>query len=653
MLALLGALVPNLDRSELAVARCAERASGAAIAPGELVWDASDGLLADFVIGRRLWFLGRTTKQSPRDLFDVRVHLTPGGAPLFGREARRVIDTALADERELRVTRERAAVLSDGGNQGITALWFERGAMAATQARIPSELAGVAGDLRLELDGVRVLVGAARGEPVDLVALGREETRPVVLGPRADAPVPAPEMHLGSTGTSDFPPRGFTSPDAHAAFVEGRAPDAWAVALDGRLLEFTILPGTRSPHFDTGAFAGSPAIDPSRIVAAWPVPDEGPRGQGRWLGASLGRSDEPRAAWSALGLGPAGELGLGPLESFAESARWPTVLPLGAKSRPGVTALCATSGGSLVIAAAKAAIEPAASSWLGDCALQVVLPGEAAAVLVGDAARARAAAPDLSALLVAATRSEPPRLVGLPESAWAPLEAGAASPAWIPSIARVELEELGTRVDLYRIEASRFEWTIVPGADERAHRLGGTFERALASADQPRARLSLGLATGKRRATSGLRTRGSTGLRFRGLEAALGVETGGDLVVGRARDLELASDEVTELPVTVEDNQLRTAARERGPVQPRADLCVLDDGRVLAAFATFDSHEPTAAVLARAGCRRAVALDRGTERPAWVRFGAEAAGPFDDTALVALDRPMMGRVIASARPSAP
>ena len=105
MLALLGALVPNLDRSELAVARCAERASGAAIEPGELVWDASDGLLADLVIGRRLWFLGRTTKQSPRDLFDVRVHLTPGGAPLFGRAARRVIDTALADERELRVTR--------------------------------------------------------------------------------------------------------------------------------------------------------------------------------------------------------------------------------------------------------------------------------------------------------------------------------------------------------------------------------------------------------------------------------------------------------------------------------------------------------------------------------------------------------------------
>jgi hypothetical protein len=565
---------------------------------------------------------------------------------------RRVVDTALADERELRVNRERAAVLSDGGSAGITALWFELGATTAIQTRIPSDLAGSAGELRLELDGARVLVGDARSEPLDLAALGRDDTRTVALGPRADALGPPPAILVGSPATSDFPPRGFSSPDAHAAFVEGRGPDAWAVALDGRQLEFSILPGTRFPHVETGAFVASTAIDPSRVVAVWPLPDEGPRGQGRWLGASLGLADEPRAAWPALGLGPAGDLGLGPLDALDEPTRWPTAIPLGSRSRPGATALCATAGGALVLAGATRAIE-AASSWLGDCALQVVLPGEADAVLVGDAARSRTVSRHESALLVATTRSELPRLVGLPESAWAPLETGAASPAWIPSVARAELVELGTRVEVYRVDASRFAWTIVPGADERAHRLGGTFERALASAEQPRARLAIGLATGKRRATRGLRTRGSTGLRFRGLDAALGVGTRGELVVGRADEVELASDEATELPVTVEDHQLRTAARERGPVQPRADLCVLDDGRMLAAFATFDSHEPTAAVLARAGCRRAVALDRGTERPAWVRLGAEAAGPFNDTALVALDRPMMGRVLAIARVSAP
>ncbi len=644
--------MPGLDRSEHAIAHCAERASGVSVEPGEFVWDASDGLLADLVLGRRLWFLGRTTNQSPRDLFDVRVHLAPGGAPLFGRSATRVVDTALADERELRVTRERAAVLSDGGGAGITALWFERGASTATQARVPNDVASAAGELRLELDGARILVGTAGGEPVDLGALGREATRPVTLGPRPDAPGPAPALRAQSPAATDFPPRGFSASDVQAAFVEGRSPDAWAVALDGRQLEFTILPGTRDPHFESGAFAESPAVEPSRIVAVWPLPDEGPRGHGRWLGVALGHPAESRAAWPAIALGAAGALGLGALEALDDSTRWPTAIPLGSRPRPGRTALCATAGGALVIAAARGAFEPA-PSWFDDCALQVVLPGEADAVLVGDTARSRAGSRHESALLVATTRSEPPRLFGLPESAWAPLESGAASPAWIPSVARAELEELGTRVEVYRVDASRFAWTIVPGAEERAHRLGGTFERALASAAQPRARLAIGLATGKRRATRGLRTRGSTGLRFRGLDVALGVGTRGELVVGRADEVELASDEASELPVTVEDHQLRTAARERGPVQPRADLCVLDDGRMLAAFATFDSHEPTAAVLARAGCRRAVALDRGTERPAWVRLGAEAAGPFDDTALVALDRPMTGRVSALAGVSAP
>ena len=102
--------------------------------------------------------------------------------------------------------------------------------------------------------------------------------------------------------------------------------------------------------------------------------------------------------------------------------------------------------------------------------------------------------------------------------------------------------------------------------------------------------------------------------------------------------------DATELPITVQARSLTSEARNRGPKQDRADLCVLPDGSAMLAEAEFENHEATASVLADLGCPLAVALDRGAERVAWSedQSAKDLTQAHTTTVLFALGRPLPG-----------
>ena len=69
-------------------------------------------------------------------------------------------------------------------------------------------------------------------------------------------------------------------------------------------------------------------------------------------------------------------------------------------------------------------------------------------------------------------------------------------------------------------------------------------------------------------------------------------------------------------------------------------------GHTVIAMATTDSDEAAALALARVGCSRAVALDRGSHRPTFLHRAGGGMPPlarYDESVLYAISRPMIPR----------
>ena len=96
------------------------------VRPNDFVWEASEGILADFGSGRRVLFLGAEKAGAPRDLFRARVRLSPEGRPLEIKDVVNLTQTPYGDEQGLTrdATAERAAfaTFAYGQLQGLTAL---------------------------------------------------------------------------------------------------------------------------------------------------------------------------------------------------------------------------------------------------------------------------------------------------------------------------------------------------------------------------------------------------------------------------------------------------------------------------------------------------------------------------------------------------
>jgi len=94
------------------------------VAPEDIRWEPSDGVIADFFVGRRLLFLGGDAPGAPRDVYRVAVRVTPEGRPLSVATPFNLTSTPLGDDHALVVRDRRAAfaTLAYGQEQSISVL---------------------------------------------------------------------------------------------------------------------------------------------------------------------------------------------------------------------------------------------------------------------------------------------------------------------------------------------------------------------------------------------------------------------------------------------------------------------------------------------------------------------------------------------------
>ena len=74
---------------------------GGTVEPDDFVWEASRGVLADSLLGRRVVFLARSSPDSPRDLYRAAVRVTLEGKPVSVRSVVNLTDSSMGDEQGL------------------------------------------------------------------------------------------------------------------------------------------------------------------------------------------------------------------------------------------------------------------------------------------------------------------------------------------------------------------------------------------------------------------------------------------------------------------------------------------------------------------------------------------------------------------------
>jgi hypothetical protein len=228
---------------------------------------------------------------------------------------------------------------------------------------------------------------------------------------------------------------------------------------------------------------------------------------------------------------------------------------------------------------------------------------------------------------------------------WEPDGGAQPPPHWMPGVWRAHVDGSPGTVELTDIEPGRAIWRVRAGANESP---AAAPLRELAGDETKRVLLAAGagIADGKR--PRGIATDGRLAVPVHGGadSGLLVVHADGRLTIARAADppgLDEHGD-LLELPVLVWDGAPQ--ATGAGPVEPRAALGTTASGRVLLARGAFASAAPLADALARAGCTRALLLDRGSRATAFLDRAASASPPrgrYDETVLYAIASPLRPR----------
>lgn len=199
-------------------------------------------------------------------------------------------------------------------------------------------------------------------------------------------------------------------------------------------------------------------------------------------------------------------------------------------------------------------------------------------------------------------------------------------PAWFPGIYSGKLTLGGLQITLLSFASGRFEWRVRAGSLEPVLLDAPPMKLDLGAQDARRVLAAVGLGHTTSAAGHGLAFDGQASLPSRPGYATLVAEPGRSLqILAPGETGELGSrTEAVQLPVLAEADRLTDEAHDPGALRHRGALCVLPNGRVFVALARHDSSGPLATALLRAGCRRVVALDRGSHHPAFVhRTGTE------------------------------
>lgn len=230
---------------------------------------------------------------------------------------------------------------------------------------------------------------------------------------------------------------------------------------------------------------------------------------------------------------------------------------------------------------------------------------------------------------------------------WATDPGQQPAPAWLPSLYRAVVSNLGAQVHVTAFAPGRLVFRLRAGGREPSSKAAATLPTSLPEADQGRMLAAIGVGAGRKLRVRGLAIEGTQGFPFRAEAAGVLVLHKGRPSIALSAGFTLPEGaDATELPLTADEGKLRPEAREVGAMRPRAAACVLADGTFLVGMTTFDSDEAATATLLDLGCARVVALDRGAHSSAFLyRAGTETppGARYEASTLYALDAPMSGR----------
>jgi hypothetical protein len=240
----------------------------------------------------------------------------------------------------------------------------------------------------------------------------------------------------------------------------------------------------------------------------------------------------------------------------------------------------------------------------------------------------------------------PPALDG--GTPWAADGGSQPPPRWMPGLWKAHVDGPQGSVELVDVEPGRASWRVRAGTAESPM---ATPLRELAGDEASRVLFAVGAGVAAEKHARGLGTDGRLAVPVHGgpESAVLAVDGGGHLALAKAADApELdPHGDLLELPLLVWDGApVADTANAAGALQPRAALGVTPGGRVLVARGAFPSAAPLAEALVRAGCTRAVLLDRGAAATGFLdRAGTPEAprGRYDESVLYAVSTPLAPR----------
>jgi hypothetical protein len=243
-----------------------------------------------------------------------------------------------------------------------------------------------------------------------------------------------------------------------------------------------------------------------------------------------------------------------------------------------------------------------------------------------------------------------------PEAPWRPDPGAQPAPAWLAGIWSTKLEANGSAVDLIDVEPARASYRIRGGSHEPDAATGSTALAELKPEDAARVLFAVTLGVAQEKRPRGLGTSGKLVVPVRGGagSAVLVADPAGGLSIVKADELStpFASGDLVELPLLLEGGRVvasdnaRSPSASAGGASSRAALGITSSGRVLVARGTFSTDAPLADALRRAGCARAVILDRGARATTRLDRAGTPSPPrasYEESVLYAITRPMKPR----------
>jgi hypothetical protein len=248
----------------------------------------------------------------------------------------------------------------------------------------------------------------------------------------------------------------------------------------------------------------------------------------------------------------------------------------------------------------------------------------------------------------------PPALTP-PASAWQADGGAQPAPTWIPGIWSARATDA---IELVDIEPGRATWRIRGGAKEPDPKTGAAALRELSEEEAHRVLLGASLGVSTEKHPRGLATAGrmvlpmsanATGVLVATPEGTLSIvlasELGEIAPHADAVELPLVLDGATVIP---QNHEARGGSEPSlgGQQTPRAVLGTTPEGRVVIAHGPASSYILLAEALRRAGCTRAVALDRGVPSSFALHRSGTGDPPrasYDETTLSAIAVPLKPR----------